>query len=204
MCPQSDNSVATRPPDRDSTELSRRADGPAERLLAIARAADDFLERQLERIDLVVARCRETFERETELRRESAELDERRRLWEEQRRAEADRLRAETELLIGAWQAVDTEQRRLLGMRETLAATGGEAWTPPLRPAAPSSHIGNNLGGSGNGGERGCEPGQVTNAGAALGRGASPGRGVEPLSAAIYQRLRREMQRHASGRDSGD
>jgi hypothetical protein len=94
----------------------------AQRLMALLDRIEEFATLQFRRLEMTI----QTLEASSgeHASPQEAQVEQWTKLWEEERSAERRRLQQEGQLLIRAWKELEDEQRRLLGLRESLAVHG--------------------------------------------------------------------------------
>ena len=102
------------PADTNDVDMS------AQQLLALLDGIEEFLAQQFQRLQMMFNLLGESFDEEAPYH--AKYLEQQKQLWEQERSAERRRLQEEGETLIRAWKKLEDEQRRVLGMKESLAA----------------------------------------------------------------------------------
>ncbi len=93
---------------------------PAQKLIALLDRIEDFTTQQFRRLEMMIDLLENSSGEDDSLR--ETQVERWRLQWEEERSAEQRRMQQEGQLLIRAWKEIEDEQRRLLGMRESLTA----------------------------------------------------------------------------------
>jgi len=134
---------------------------PAQKLIALLDRIEDFTTQQFRRLEMMIDLLENSSGENDSLR--ETQVEQWRLQWEEERSAEQRRMQQEGQLLIRAWKEIEDEQRRLLGMRESLTA----------QHAIP------------------CESVKQDQ------RSAETINDAEEMALSQFQKLRRDIQRHA-------
>ena len=102
----------------------------AQRLKALAERMEVFLEAQARRFDEVFVPGGDVPHDPKSLKLMMAEFERSRLKWEQQREQELERIKHDSQLLVEAWQKLESEQRRLLAERQALQV-GATSMTLP-------------------------------------------------------------------------
>jgi hypothetical protein len=94
----------------------------AQKLIALLDRVEEFTALQFRRLEMTIQMLEASSGEHASP--QETQVEQWMKLWEEERSAERRRLQQEGQLLIRAWKELEDEQRRLLGLRESLAVHG--------------------------------------------------------------------------------
>ncbi|MCP4193359.1 MAG: hypothetical protein GY768_22325 [Planctomycetaceae bacterium] len=163
-----------------------------EHLQLLTSRIEEFLAHQINRLqDLTTPGVNTQVSDSAELDQMIGEFEEVRRNWEAERLRESERMRCDAEQLQEAWLNLEQEQRELLTRQAAVRTTASTAGSVPVEPS---------MAGGGN---------YPTRSGATVRTAAisNQSRNKEVRAAPYhkaqiqFQKLRREMQKHAQQRD---
>jgi hypothetical protein len=88
-------------------------------LLQLLDRIEEFATQQFRRLEMMIDLLENSSGKDASL--QEKQVEKWKQQWEKERSAERRRLQEEGQLLIRAWKELENEQRRLLGMRESIA-----------------------------------------------------------------------------------
>lgn len=175
--PQGSNAPVPNRPET-SAEAARRVE-------AVAGRVDQFFRLQFERLERVIAECRDVLQREDRIRQLQSELERERDRRHRDYERDKGRIREESRLLREAWDRLEAEQRRLLARRPTPAEGSSQAQTGSMESGA-------------------MQPGRTEGQPAVSSEGDTQSEqrsaGAKQATLVEFQQLKREIRKHARRR----
>jgi hypothetical protein len=111
----------------------------AQRLEALAGRFVAFLRNQIAQLEELGCDFAGTAADQAACEQMVRELQQQRLQWEQEKRAQAEKIAAETRMLTAAWDEIEAERRRLLTDESTAASSESAVESAPAAPSAPET-----------------------------------------------------------------